>query len=80
MNTNNVPPTFEITVVSLPDRDNLVAEIYYERKQWAEIYQETSQMRVQFYESYDQDCWDFSLNDAIEILKIARCKLLDLDK
>jgi hypothetical protein len=40
---------FRVTVASLPDREQLVAEILYERVQWAEVSQETNGLRIQFY-------------------------------
>jgi hypothetical protein len=40
---------FEIEVGSLPDRENLVSEVYYEDLQFAEISQETSDLIIQLY-------------------------------
>ena len=40
---------FEIEVASLPDRENLVSEIFYENVQFAEISQETGELRIQFF-------------------------------
>ena len=40
---------FRITVNSLPDRENLVAEIYYKYEQIAEINQETKELIIQLY-------------------------------
>jgi hypothetical protein len=46
---------FEITIWSLPDRENLVAEMYYKNNQVAEISQETGELKIQFYQNSEQD-------------------------
>ena len=69
---------FRITVASLPDRENLVAEILYEGVQWAEISQETEKLVVQFYSHPRQKYWEFSLDEALEALEKAKKRMLDL--
>lgn len=70
---------FEILVVNLPDRENLVAEIYYKDYQWAEINQELSDaMIVQFYSHPKQKYWEFSLEEAMTALAQAKQRLLNL--
>lgn len=67
---------FRITVASLPDRERLVSEIIYDGVQWAEVSQETGDLIVQFYAHPQQRYWEFSLNEAIEVLEKAKRKLL----
>ncbi|MCI0382221.1 MAG: hypothetical protein L0207_04120 [Chlamydiae bacterium] len=69
---------FRITIASLPDREHLVAEIIYEGVQWAEISQETDELVIQFYSHPRQKYWEFSFDEALEALEIAKKKLLDL--
>jgi hypothetical protein len=69
---------FDITVASLPDREELVAEIYYNHDQWVEISQEHEQLIVQFYAPLNTNCWEFSFDQALETLKQAKKKLLKL--
>jgi hypothetical protein len=69
---------FRITVASLPDREQLVAEILYEGVQWAEISQEASELIVQLYSHPRQEYWEFPLEKALEALKQAQKRLMDL--
>ncbi len=69
---------FRITVASLPDREQLVAEIFYEGVQWAEISQEANELIVQFYSHPRQAYWEFPLEKALEVLEQAKKKLVDL--
>jgi hypothetical protein len=63
---------FYITVASLPDRENLVAEVFYDGVQWAEISQENTEVVIQFYPHPRQDHWEFPLEDAMEALITAK--------
>lgn len=71
---------FCITIASLPNRENLVAEIFYEGVQWVEISQETNETMIQFYFHPRQDYWEFILDDALEALTQAKKRLLDLEE
>jgi hypothetical protein len=71
---------FHISIASLPNRENLVAEIFYEGVQWVEISQETNETIIQFYAHPRQDHWEFILDDALEALTQAKKRLLDLEK
>lgn len=68
---------FRITVASLPDREHLVSEIIYDGVQWAEISQETGELKIQFYPHPRKKNWEFSLNEAIDVLEKAKAKLVD---
>ncbi len=52
---------FDITIASLPDRENLVAEILYDGVQQAEISQETEALIIQLYPHPRQEYWKSSL-------------------
>jgi hypothetical protein len=68
---------FRITIASLPDREHLVAEILYEDVQWAEISQETDKkIIIQFYSHPRKKYWEFSFDEAVQILEKAKKKLL----
>lgn len=69
---------FCITIASLPDRERLVAEILYEGVQWAEISQETDEVVVQFYTHPRKKYWEFTYDEAIQILEKAKNKLLEI--
>jgi len=69
---------FRITVVSLPDRENLVAEVFYDNEQWVEISQETDDLMIRFYEPPQGDHWIFSYREATAALETAKNKLLNV--
>jgi hypothetical protein len=67
---------FRITIASLPDRENLVAEVIYDDVEWAEISQETrGEMIIQFYPHPRQEFWEFPLDQALLALEQAKQKL-----
>jgi hypothetical protein len=77
-NLGNKMEQFRITVASLPDRENLVAEITYNNIEWAEISQENQEMVVQFYPHPGKAFWEFPLNEALLVLEKAKKRLLDM--
>ena len=64
---------FEIEVSSVPDRKNLVAEVWYDEILVAEINQETKKMEIEFYLN---EKITFDLNDFLKTLKIAKRKII----
>ena len=72
----NFMENFRITVNSLPDRENLVAEIYYKHYQVAEISQETNELIIQIYSYKDKDYWEFSLEKFQKVIEEAKQKLI----
>jgi hypothetical protein len=69
---------FRITIASLPDRERLVAEILYDGVQWAEISQETDEVAIQFYSHPRKKYWEFTYDEAIQVLEKAKNKLLEI--
>ena len=69
---------FCITIASLPNRENLVAEIFYENVQWVEISQETEELIIQFYSHPRQEYWEFPLDEALEALEKAKKRFLGM--
>lgn len=66
---------WRITIASPPDRDKLVAEIFFGNQQWAEINQEKGVLEVEFYPRLDGQPWQIFLPDALAALQEAE-KLL----
>ncbi len=66
---------FEIEIVNYFDRDNTVAEIYFDSKQWAEISHRDSEMFVQFYSHPSMECWEFPFAEAIQAIELAKSRL-----
>ena len=67
---------FEIKIASIPTRENLVAEIFYKHEQWIEISQETDELLIRFYSPTEGDFWEFSCDEALQVLDQAKKKLL----
>ena len=65
---------FNIELSSVPDRENLVAEIWYENKMVAEINKETEKFVIEF-------CLDekisFMLDEFLEVLENAKRRILE---
>ena len=66
---------FQIIIASLPDRERVVAEIYYNNMHWAEISQEGKEPLIQFYPHPHEKWWEFSYAEAIQVLEQAKNKL-----
>lgn len=71
---------FRIVISSPPDRERLVAEIWYNDMFWVEITQEQDkgEVKVQFYAHPKELCWEFPFNEAIEILEKAKNRLVSM--
>lgn len=69
---------FEIIIASLPHRERLVAEVYYNNMYWAQISQEQLELVVNFYSHPTEAYWEFSLEEAMQVLEQAKNKLLGL--
>ncbi len=69
---------FEILIADLPDRENLVAEIYYDNMYWVEISKEGEEVMIQFYSHPRQKYWEFSLEEALAALEKAKKRFLEM--
>ncbi len=70
---------FEILIASLPHRERPVAEIYYNNMYWVQISQETDELMIHFYSHPTEKCWDFQLNEALDVIQKAKKKILGED-
>lgn len=65
---------FNIELSSVPDRENLVAEIWYEKKMIVEVNKETEKLVIEF-------CLDekksFMLDEFLEVLENAKRRILE---
>jgi hypothetical protein len=66
---------WRIALASLPDREKLVAEIFFGTEQWAEISQEKQALEVEFYARSDGQPWRIPLQTAVEALQDAERRL-----
>ena len=65
---------FNVELSIVPDRENLVAEIWYEKKMVAEVNKETEKFVIEF-------CLDekksFMLDEFLEVLENAKRRILE---
>ena|SRR6202035_1393468 len=62
---------FQIELASLPDRDDVVAEVWFGANHVAELRQEEGTLRIQLYPPRDGSYWDFLLVDFFSALEKA---------
>ena len=65
---------FNIEISSVPDRKNVVAEIWCDDNLVAEINQENQELVLEIY--FEKEKIKFPFNDFLETLKVARDKLI----
>ena len=65
-----------ICISSPPDREHLVAEIFFGEIQWAEINQEGNELEVEIYPRPDGEPWRLGFAEIVSALDQARSKLL----
>ena len=65
---------FNIELSSVPDRENLVAEIWYEKKMVAEVNKETEKFVIEFYLDEKRS---FMLDEFLEVLENAKRRILE---
>lgn len=63
-------------IASPPDREKLVAELFYGAEQWAEIHQELGHLTLQLYPRRDGQPWEFPFEDATNMLQRASRRLV----
>ena len=66
-----------LQIASLPDREYVVAEIWYGDVQWGELSQEQgSLLTLEIYPNPTGNPWAFEFNDVVEILAQAKRRLV----
>lgn len=65
-----------ICISSPPDREKVVAEIFFGDTQWAEINQECEALEVEFYPRPDGEPWRIEYQDALKALDEAKRRLM----
>jgi len=64
-----------ICISSPPDREKLVAEIFFGNEQWAELNQEGETLELEFYPKPGCKFWRLGLDNVIEALNEAKRQL-----
>lgn len=66
---------FRICITSPPDREKLVAEIFFGNEQWAELNQEEGTLKLEFYPRPNGKFWQLSFDEVMEALNEAKRRL-----
>jgi len=67
---------FRISISSPPDRERLVAEVFADNAQWAELNQESANLTLELYPRQDGQPWVFDFEQALRVLQEAKERLL----
>jgi len=65
-----------VSLCSPPDREKLVAHISFENILWAELNQEGTELRIEFYARPDSKPWNISLAEAEAAIRLAKQRLV----
>lgn len=68
---------FSFRIASDTRKVKVFAEIFYDNDQWAEISQEEKAPVVTFFSPSNSKYWEFDLEDALEILQLAKNSLIN---
>lgn len=67
-----IPKKIDIVITSFPDKEEVVAEIYYDKDQWVEISQENEELIIRFYPPANGSYWEFLCENALNVLQEAK--------
>jgi len=67
---------YRLCLSSPPDREKLVAEIFFGDVQWAEVSQERDVLEIEFYPRPDGEPWRIGFSSAINALEEAKRRLI----
>lgn len=74
--SSGVSEEYRLCISSPPDREHLVAEIFFGDQQWAELNQEGSELALEVYPRQDGKPWQLSFEVVTFALADARRRLL----
>jgi len=67
----------ELMVASPPERDDLIVQFFKkDGGQWAELFREGCDLKIEFYENVSGKPWKFSVDEVLECLRLAKDELL----
>ncbi len=68
---------YRICISSPPDREKVVAEIFFGPNQWAEINQEQAGLQIEYYQRPDGKPWTMDFEIAASVMIDAKQALVD---
>jgi tetratricopeptide (TPR) repeat protein len=66
-----------VIIVGTQNRDKLVAELWCENEQWAEISQEQGELKLEIYPKSNGHAWNLKYEEAVKVIQEAKAKLLE---
>ncbi len=70
---------FVINIASVPDRDQVVAEVWSQHGLVAEVRRVGGRFHVQLFAPHDASCWYVDLQDLVGALNDARERLCSIE-
>ena len=70
-------PELTVEIASVPDREDVVAEVWAGTQQFAEIRRDGDSFVVQVFAPPDNSVWEFSFEQLLNSLKHARERLAE---
>lgn len=67
-----------INVASLPDRDDLVGEIWFGDVEFAEVVIENRHLQIEIFPNPDGGNWNLSWKNLIDVVERAKIKLVEI--
>ena len=67
--------SFRVELASVPDRDDVVAEVWFDGELFAELRHDTGVVRLQLYDAPSGGRWDLPHDDVVAALRNARERL-----
>ena len=71
------PGKMHISIASPPDRENVVAEIFFGHEQWAELNTEGNTVNLELYPQRSGEPWTFNYEEALAAIQEAHRRLMD---
>ena len=69
-----------VTIASLPDRDNLVAELWCQDELWGELSQQQGELKLEIYPTPNGQTWNLGYEELISAIQLAKNKLIGSSK
>jgi len=66
-----------VSIASVPDRENVVAELWYQDQLWGELSYENNEFKLEIYPSSKGDAWNFNYEKVLQSIINAKEKLVN---
>jgi len=66
-----------VTIASVPDRENVVAELWYQDQLWGELSYENNEFQLEIYPSSKGEAWNFNYEKILQSIINAKEKLVN---